>query len=509
MSSEIIKKHLERISSQRGFTLVELLVVILIIAILIVLATLVFGGQQEKASDGAAKANLRNAYVALKVDSVSNRSAARVTNIAADTIEQQTRLTAEPRDDAASFTSNNNFGTPVKRIGVFVSEGDVYLKIAGIVSKNGVIGEYEFAPAEPPPPPGSLDLSLDPGTGVNSSISEVQEQSDGKILIGGSLTSYNGTEVGRIARINADGSLDTSFNPGSGFNEAITTLALQSDGKILVGGTFSQFNGVSRNRIARLNADGSLDTSFDPGSGFNSSLTDVIIQSDGKILVGGVFASFNNVSRIRVARLNSDGTLDTSFDPGTGANNNVTDMDLQSDGKLVIIGRFTSYNGTAINRIARINSDGSLDTSFSPGVGPNTSVSTVSVKSDNKVVVGGVFTTFSGLSRRYIAQLNADGSLDTSFNPGTGTTSSVQTVLAQGNGKILLGGNFTAYNGTTLGNFARINADGTLDSGFNTTPGANGQVLQIARKSNGRILIVGSFQTYDGVSRRGIAQIYP
>ena len=121
---------------------------------------------------------------------------------------------------------------------------------------------------------GSLDLTFDPGDGADSTIRSVVLQPDGKILIAGDFTSYEGTSRNHIARLNADGSLDTSFDPGTGTNDDTEhdepggyPIAVQADGKILIGGHFTNYNGTARNRIARLNADGSLDPSFDPGAG--------------------------------------------------------------------------------------------------------------------------------------------------------------------------------------------------------------------------------------------------
>src|SRR6185503_18710842 len=172
-------------------------------------------------------------------------------------------------------------------------------------------------------------------------------QPDGKIVIGGQFTAVNGTSRNYIARLNADGTLDNSFNSGSGPDNAIVSLALQPDGKLLIGGFFSSVNGIPRNRIARLNTNGSLDTSFDAGSvAAGTSVRSIALQSDGKVLIGGEFAK-------AIARLNVDGSLDTSFNPGTGANNQVRSIAVQSDGKVLIGGHFTFINGAARNYIAR------------------------------------------------------------------------------------------------------------------------------------------------------------
>src|SRR6185369_14420460 len=115
-----------------------------------------------------------------------------------------------------------------------------------------------------------------------------------------------------IARLNSDGTLDSSFLvPGSGVNGDVGSLALQADGKTVIGGVFTSVNGTTRNGIARLNSDGTLDTSFlAAGSGTNSSVLAIAVQSDGKIVIGGFFTSVNGTTRNGAARLNVDGTLD-------------------------------------------------------------------------------------------------------------------------------------------------------------------------------------------------------
>lgn len=222
---------------------------------------------------------------------------------------------------------------------------------------------------------------------------------------------------------------------------------MQADGKIIIGGQFTSYNSTLRKNIARLNADGSLDASFDPGSGAIatsvSSVKTTTLQPDGKIIIGGVFNSYNGWSRKNIARSNADGSIDQSFNPGTGANSDVYSTTLQPDGKIIISGYFTTYNGTARARIARLNADGSLDLSFAPGIGPNTYIYATAVQPDGKILIGGAFTSFTGTPRNRIARLNADGTLDTSFDPGSGASSYVLSISIQPDSKILIGGQFT------------------------------------------------------------------
>jgi uncharacterized repeat protein (TIGR01451 family)/uncharacterized delta-60 repeat protein len=355
---------------------------------------------------------------------------------------------------------------------------------------------------------GSLDTDFVVGTGANSQVSTTAVQTDGKVIIGGLFTSYNGTPVNRIARLNSDGSLDNTFNVGTGANSSILTTAVQTDGKVIIGGLFTSYNGTPVNRIARLNSDGSLDTDFVVGTGASSNVYTTTIQTDGKVIIGGVFSSYNGTPRNRIARLNIDGSLDTDFVVGTGANITVWTTTIQSDGKVIIGGEFTSYNGTPRSRIARLNNDGSLDTDFVVGTGANGAVSTISIQSDGKVIIGGGFTNYNGTTRNRIARLNTNGSLDTDFVVGTGANSSILTTAVQTDGKVIIGGLFTSYNGTLRSNRARLDTDGSLDITFNVGTGANGAVLTTVIQSDGKVIIGGSFVSYNGTARNRIARLH-
>ncbi|RYY92986.1 MAG: hypothetical protein EOO11_20485, partial [Chitinophagaceae bacterium] len=247
------------------------------------------------------------------------------------------------------------------------------------------------------------------------------------------------------AQAQPPGALDLSFEAGSRVNGIVRAIAVQPDGKVLIGGEFTTVRGAARNRIARLNADGSVDTSFDPGTGPNGYVNSLAVQSDGKVLVGGTFGTINSTARTGFARLNVDGSVDTSFDPGTGANGNVYALALQSDGKVLVGGAFTTVNGTARNYLARMNVDGSVDTTFT-GSGANDEVYSLAVLSDGKVLVGGWFTTINGTTRNCIARLNANGSVDTAFT-GAGANGPVKSLALQSDGKVLIGGAFTTING--------------------------------------------------------------
>ena len=280
---------------------------------------------------------------------------------------------------------------------------------------------------------GLRDQTVQFGTAANSDVFSIAIQSDGKILLGGQFTSWNGVTVNYIVRLNYDGTRDVAFttNAGTGANNIVRSIAVQSDGKIVIGGQFTSWNGVTVNRIVRLNSDGTRDTTFttNTGTGADSHVFSIAIQSDGKILLGGFFTSWNGVTVGRIVRLNSDGTRDTTFttNTGTGADNAVRSIVVQSDGKILLGGQFTSWNGVTVNYIVRLNSDGTRDTTFTTntGTGASATVLVITVQSDGKILLGGDFSTWNGATVNHTVRLNSDGTRDTTFTTNTGTGASI------------------------------------------------------------------------------------
>jgi uncharacterized delta-60 repeat protein len=354
---------------------------------------------------------------------------------------------------------------------------------------------------------GSLDTSFTVGTGPNSTVGVIEIQADGKILIGGSFVNYNGTNSGRIARINPNGSLDTSFNTGSGAEQTVNSIVVQPDGKILVSGFFTLFNNVSKNGITRLRSDGSQDDTFNV-AGFDAVVISIALQPDGKMIVGGSFTQIAGGMRQCIARLNADGTLDTTFNPGTGIGPQIIGkIALQSDGKAVVVGTFTVYNGTANGGVIRVNANGSLDTNLASSSAVVGNIQAMAVQSDGKIVIAGLFTSVNGTARANIARLNADGSHDTAFNPGTGANSSILSMAIQSDGKIIVGGNFTSFNGTTINRIVRLNSNGSIDTGFSVGTGMNSSLDAITIQSDGKILVGGAFTTYNGTTVNRFARL--
>ena len=436
---------------------------------------------------------------------------------------------------------------------------------------------------------GTLDNSFYSSTSPDL-IHSVALQTDGRVLIGGSFSTVNGSARNKLARLNSDGSLDHSFNPGAGLGSydslPVNSVALQSDGRVLIGGNFTSANATNHDYFERFNADGSKDGSFDPGRELNGGAS-LALQPDGKVLIGGVFTFINGTNHYASARLNANGSRDSTFvsnnfnpdlnthyatncPPGydcpewpipiavavqpdgkvlvggfalyyecnpfdggcvvfeipflhrvnanggrdAGFNHNIgllgppgiRALAVQPDGKVLVAGQFLTVAGVSRKGIARLNTDGSLDGSFDPGEGAF-GISSIALQGDGKVLIGGFFSTVNGALRQGIARLHANGSVDASFNSVTNAYE-VFAVTLQPDGKVLIGGGFTTLNGTNRNHIARLNADGSLDSSFDPGLGPDQRIRSIALAPDGNVLIGGDFITVNGEARPHVARLY-
>jgi uncharacterized delta-60 repeat protein len=354
-------------------------------------------------------------------------------------------------------------------------------------------------------------------------VEVIAVQDDGRILIGGYFTEVNAQPRNGIARLHPDGSLDTTFEVElDGTEVGVYAIALRGE-KMLISGFFTTVNGEPRQGMARLNADGSLDTAFqiemtEGDEDFGPGIAVIVEQSDGKILIGGEFDSINGQPRHNIARLNTDGSLDESFQNGLeGADDVVIGMALDNDERILIGGYFTEVNGQPRNGIARLDGDdGSLDVSFLDGMAGAEGISFPSVESilvqgDGRILVGGYFNSFNGQVRNRIARLNADGSLDTSFQNGmTGANGGVFVMALDNAGGVVIGGMFSRVNGPLRNGIARLHLhDGSLDTIFlEVTSWTPGSVTAIAVEPSGDILIGGDFNAVNEEPRVGLARLF-
>ena len=351
---------------------------------------------------------------------------------------------------------------------------------------------------------GSAD-SFDPN--ANSSVISIAIQSDRKILASGVFDSIGGNLRHNIARLEIDGRIDQTLDLSATGNGILAT-AVQPDGKILIGGGFTTVLGVARNKIARLNTDGTLDTAFNPSASGPSAYVDSIaVQADGKILVGGSFSSIGGQMRNDIARLDATTGLADSFDPNaTGPNNTVRSIVVQADGQILVGGFFTSIGGQPRNNIARLDATSGLADSFDPNA--SLGVYSIAVQADGKILAGGTFSSIGGQTRNHIARLDPTTALADSFNPNASCgcpLASISSIALQADGRILVGGTFEFIGGQQRAHIARLDPSTGLADSFN--PSADNHVLSIAVQADGKVLAGGYFNSMGGRLRNLFARL--
>ena len=356
---------------------------------------------------------------------------------------------------------------------------------------------------------GDIDPCFLVGSGADLEVYSLARQPDGKILVGGLFNNFNGVNHSSIIRLNANGTTDNSFQTGSGISEAVYAIAVLPGGKILLAGHFSTYNNQTVNGIVRLNMNGSIDNSFNPGTGFGGEVLCLIVQASGKVVVGGAFTTYNGQPFANIVRINTDGTADTSFRAGTGFNYPVRSMIQDPNGQIVVGGDFSTYNG--VNRLfaTRLNPDGTLDPSFNPGTGTNGGINSMVLQPDGKIVVGGGMTQCNNAPCAGVERLNTDGSRDTTFSlpyvaVGGGI---INCVSLQADGKILVSGEFSTYRQDAL---VRIYSNGSIDTimqshfPFTSLVRAYTHLLQ----PDGKLILGGHFDTYQGQTHNNILRLY-
>ena len=307
-------------------------------------------------------------------------------------------------------------------------------------------------------PAGNVDVNFTAPV-LGSGSGQVQVLPDGKLLV-----AFNTTGIGRLARLNGDGSLDNTFALSPAVNALASRFARDASGRIY----FLGLSNILTYRYFRLNHNGEEDTTFLPNVTLFGKVTVLARQTDGKVVMTGNFTHMNGTRRPSISRINADGTLDGSFAAETGFNTTPHRLAIQADGKIIAVGAFSEYNGVERRGIARLNSDGSLDTAFSPQIPQFGVVGAVTIQTDGKILIAGSFASVNSTPRTGIALLNTDGTLDGSFNPIFGSPN-LSEVLQQADGKIMVGGSFSGVNGFNRSGMVRLNADGSLDQTLNAT----------------------------------------
>ena len=387
-------------------------------------------------------------------------------------------------------------------------------------------------------PAGNVDLTTRNGTGFNNVVNSLVMQPDGSVLAGGAFTFFNQYPFNYLARLQPGGNFDSTFlfnqaGPNGTVLQVLsqTPTTGQTNGSVMIAGDFTQVDEVNRAGIARLNLDGSVDETFNPGSGADSTIYAIAetflpaaVPGQSNTIayyIGGSFANYDGFPSGGIARLNAStnslgyqGTLDPNFNAAqgvTGIDAAVHALAVQANGQVILGGDFTSFNSVAYNHLVRLNVDGSVDTGFNPttNFGPADSVRAIAIQPDGQILIGGLFTNVGGSNLNYLARLNgADGSVDTNFNLGLGGNDVVLALAVDSQGRILVGGEFTQFSGVTRSGVTRLNPDGTVDPTINFGTGAGGFVDAIAVQNNDEINLGGGFATFEGVPENNFVRLY-
>jgi uncharacterized delta-60 repeat protein len=376
---------------------------------------------------------------------------------------------------------------------------------------------------------GSLDGTFATGTGPNGDVTGALRLADDSLILIGAFTSFNGTACNRIVHLLSNGAVDPSFGIGSGANAPILAIGALSGGGIWLAGAFTTINGQSRKGLAVINTAGTLQAtfaSFNPGyaTAPTFAVNDLAAQPDGKTVIGGDFNWFGGVWSPYLARVNTNGAVDTTFSAGLGPDGVVHDVALRSDGLIYAAGDLMGVATRPIGGVARFTAAGAVDTAFAPIVTRTDNspapVYAVLPLSGNQVLVGGHVRKVATVDRSPLARLNTDGGLDAAFNPQipiTSGTGLATYALAADDGGYDVGG-YVTYESLSRGFFTRVTATGGIDPAFTpTTPSAgvviaNSTVREIVVQPDGKAVFCGDFTEiidgsfFDRPQRRGLAR---
>ncbi|TGE20473.1 T9SS type A sorting domain-containing protein [Hymenobacter aquaticus] len=422
---------------------------------------------------------------------------------------------------------------------------------------------------------GTLDAAFTAAAAGRARIEKVRLLPNGQVLAFAYAVLVGGRTFNTVAKLNADGTVAADFNVGTGASAFIRSVAVQPDGKFLLAGDFYQFNGVKSPGLVRLNANGSVDQAFSTalGNGFVSgpaglsvNMGAVVVQPDGKIVVGGRFENYQGTGRAGLVRLLADGSLDTSFNPVLRTNttfpnpiiyalaldprtnnivvrgnryalntrefvrllpsgqldntftSNILPECSTSENETLVVdgqGRITyqsCFAGTAAvsgnDYLFRMLPSGQLDTQFAVQRQLDGRVASLRALADGNILIGGEFQRYGTLRNVCLVRLNDQAQASATFRPVITQPGTINALKVQPDGKILAGGNFSLINGQSMGNLARFNADGTLDAGFRGT-GANAEVTQVLLQADGRIVVGGPFTAVDDRACALVGRLLP
>lgn len=344
---------------------------------------------------------------------------------------------------------------------------------------------------------GQVDPTFNPGTGPNNFVYAVTVLSTGQLVIGGDFTAYNGTPVGRIARLTLNGSLDSTFATGSGFSQQVGFLAELPGNAVFVGSVGNSYNGTPVGTGVRLEANGTRDTGFNYNLGRPDGIG--LLPGNRLLVSGGVLPNFRPGVRV----LEANGTLVAGVQPSLRFPARVSLLAPLPGGRVLVAGSFTHVNGTPRPYVMRLNADLSLDASFPNGAGPNAPVTTGVVQPDGRIVL----FTGNGMLR-----LNADGSTDGTFSTQAlgGYWYSIPPVCLS-DGRLLVATTSSIWfgGGAVTNGLVILESNGvrTLSHPLLPGPNAGARLTGVQKLAGGQLLVAGSFTSWNGIPRAGLVRL--
>lgn len=361
---------------------------------------------------------------------------------------------------------------------------------------------------------GTRLAAFNAGQGFDGAVTSSVALSDGSVVVGGVFTHYRGLEADFIAHILADGSLDTSFAAGGGFDLPVYAI-VEVAGGYVIGGDFTSYRGVNVGGIAKLDAQGNLLPSFTTGVGFDGRVNALAVTSNGNIVVGGSFASYNGLLAPRLAMLTPTGAQESTgnFYVGSGfGSGDVLALAILSDDSIVVGGSFLTFQGSPYSRLLLLNKNGVRAATFAPSFAPNNNVAAIAAVDDSHIFVGGTFTTYNALSHQGLVMIDKTGAVTSSFVSNVGVKGSVSAITpAQLTSDVFVGGSFTDYGGIPVtSSLMRLDLSGTVvPKSFAVGPGnANAVAVQtIAAFNDDAVFVGGAFESYGFTAPSYFAQL--
>jgi uncharacterized delta-60 repeat protein len=356
---------------------------------------------------------------------------------------------------------------------------------------------------------GALDLNFDPGRGADDIVRAIVVEPGGSLLLGGSFRTFDTNACAGLVRLGPDGRMDTAFAPTS--DGLCNALALQTNGQFLVGGHFSEIAGAARRHLTRFHPSGELDAEFAPALAPDDSVWALAVQDDGRILVGGYLSRIGDQAIHGLTRLLPGGEPDPEFNAGAGTEEGVAALAIQPDGRILVGGDFVSFNHHARGGVVRLWPDGSVDETFDADLtGSFLRVNTIAPQAEGGVLMGGRFESVQGVSRYGIARLDESGRLDPLFAAAGALGEphdEVSSIVVAQQDKTWVAGSFSIIANTDAPHIALLRAQGDVDPEFHPCGGVSGGVTRIAVQPDGQLLLVGDFSYVNHLRRPGVARL--